>query len=83
MKNILPVNYKEFCANLEKSKKRSTAKKIFYYILCNIVVLFFAGIFIMFISAARRSNKRRFPSETHRKVIKEGILWDSVEWHER
>jgi hypothetical protein len=26
---------------------------------------------------------RKYPSEKYRKVVKEGVFWDTVEYHER
>jgi len=50
----------------------------FYLLTLSILTAMFLG-FITSIS----EKKSKYPSDRYRKVIKEGILWDDVEYHER
>ena len=31
----------------------------------------------------KNSRPSKYPRDKYRKVVKEGIFWDSIEWHER
>ncbi len=35
------------------------------------------------LQSALNTPSAKYPSQKYRKVIKEGLLWDSIEYHER
>lgn len=45
----------------------------------------FIGTIIAVMQMSSESSRERsyYPSDKYKKVVKEGILWDSIEWHER
>ena len=69
--------YKEFC-ELSFIKEKNKVSKFLWFV----GVMLFAGIFIGSINSFI-SQQRKYPSKRYRRVVKEGILWDSVEYHER
>ncbi len=67
-----------------KKDEAPACRTIAYYILAVIgISIFIAGLSLFFLRAGGRSSRRNYPSGKYRKVVKEGLLWDSVEWHER
>lgn len=89
-KNI--YTHQDFCEFLGiwRKKKPALSKWVTYPLY--IISIPLTGLFILQIwliikmivsgySPKYRSTK--YPSDKYRKVIKEGILWDSVEYHER
>lgn len=69
-----------YCRIEPSEMKRQYVKHIFYG-LC--VILIASAIGFMIKSAASRVQHPRYDRTRYRKVVKEGIFWDSVEWHER
>lgn len=71
----------ELAVNPDTPNKKVTRFKVIYYtILLNVaIVMFFLTILgvVMIVGAAKKPNRTGY-----RKVIKEGLLWDSVEWHQ-
>lgn len=70
--------YKEECSDIP------------FYIIYPIAILLLTllyiciGIILVIVWASlSKSTISKYPSKKYRKVIKEGILWDSVEYHER
>lgn len=71
---------------------RSKWKTIPLYVLSFIPITIFwiiIGVFGLVMygiikgASSSSSSRNKYPSEKYRKVIKEGILWDSTEYHER
>ena len=83
--------FKEFCQcndywRLKINKKPRNKKwvKIIYYPFALIILTFlFISLFIIIGSIKSGSAKSYRHSGKYKKVIKEGILWDSIEYHER
>lgn len=85
---MLLLKYKDFSRfhdEVVRNQKtpRHTAVKIFYYVLAVPIWFFFLTALASIVSEHRTSKKTKYPSDRYRKVIKEGILWDDVEYHER
>ncbi len=61
-----------------KDEKINWATKI-------IIAIIFVALWPLLASLGSRTEERykQRRSKKYRKVIKEGLLWDSVEWHER
>ncbi len=83
--------YREFtkclyCMQIER-KLIPKWKKIIYYGLGLIGITLFWIIFgimiIMLKGSISNSRAVRYPSSKYRKVVKEGLLWDTYEYHER
>lgn len=54
------------------------------WILLCLLTIVVAFVMICTVMSARvDSGRRRYPSDRYRKVVKEGVFWDSVEYHER
>lgn len=72
--------YKTFC-ELEFAKDRPKVIKFLYFIF----TMLFIGFFVVFAKAVSANADRynRFPPSKYKKVIKEGIFFDSIEYHER
>lgn len=50
--------------------------------ICSNIVMFIALCFLRsIITQSKESHK--YPSDKYRKVVKEGLFWDSIEYHER
>lgn len=81
--------HKDFCEflNIWRKDKAPLSKWVSYplYIIsfpiAGMVALSLIIMFTSIIAMNRRPSK--YPSDRYRKVIREGILWDSVEYHER
>ncbi len=53
-----------------------------------IPIWFFGNIILgltilMLLRYINNAPKEKYPSEKYRKVVKEGLFWDSIEYHER
>ncbi len=61
-------------------------RKILHVLLFPLLMMFF-GFVIMAIksvlSSHNNSPARKYPADKYRRVIKEGVFWDSTEYHER
>ena len=90
MENIFPT-YKDFSRfndwyRLKVSKKHRNPKwlKVIYYPLALIGVflfhLFVAWVLALIMDSTRKAYRT---SGEYRKVIKEGLFWDSIEYHQR
>jgi hypothetical protein len=82
--------YREFtkCLYCMQTKRKLIPKwkKVIYYGLGLILITFLWLSFYMFLAmlkGSRSSNSVRYPSSKYKKVIKEGLLWDTYEYHER
>lgn len=82
------ITYKEFSEFHDKiiragKKPRPSIVKWIYYPLFLLIfgwaILLIRGLIE---NASRRASSPKY-SQKYRKVIKEGILWDNVEYHER
>lgn len=76
--------HNDFCEliNIFRKDKPPLSKWLSYplYILSFLAM----GLFLATILGMSSSSERReYSPSRYRKVVKEGILWDSVEWHER
>ena len=75
------TDYKAFLKNREKPVP--TWRIVLYYPF----VLFFCFLLFLairkIVSAIVNSPSHKYPSDRYRKVIKEGVFWDTVEYHER
>jgi len=84
--NVYPTykEFKEFFAKKEKPLNNFIAIPCYVLSLIGLTLLLIIMVFVVvsvFNSSKRISKK--YPPEKYRKVVKEGILWDRVEWHER
>ena len=81
------LELKEFLNKRRLKKNKKPLKKwicIFYYGLAIIGIgLFMFMILLMAVILKSSSRKSYRKSDNYRKVIKEGIFYDSVEYHER
>lgn len=66
---------------INKSKMIEQYVKHLFYGLS--IILIASAIGFMIKSASAKYAHPRYDRRRYRKVVKEGILWDSVEWHER
>lgn len=75
-------SHKEFCEFIKMFRKDKPPLPLWksypLYIFSFLVMGFLIAAIAMSLDGGRK-----YPSSQYRKVIKEGILWDSVEWHER
>lgn len=66
---------------------RPKASKIIVKILLFPIFLLFSGMILIAISSAinniKNSSKVKYPSDKYKRVIKEGLFWDNIEYHER
>lgn len=84
-------NHQDFCEFIQILRKGKSAlpkwQSYPLWILSYLPYLFFVlslSIMIaMFIWCIHSARRREYPKDTHRMVIKKGIFWDSVEYHER
>lgn len=84
-------NHEDFCEFLQIFRKgKPTLPKwksyplwIISYIPFTFFVLSIITTIAIAISCGSSRPRRKYPEDTHRMVVKEGILWDSVEYHER
>lgn len=82
-------SHQDFCEFLGiwRKKKGRLPKWVTYPLY--IVSIPFTGLFLIQLwimiqlAMAHVSRPIKYPSDKYRKVVKEGILWDSVEYHER
>lgn len=78
-------SYKEFCdfVKIFRKGKPELSKWVAYPLYA--FFLLAAGLMVAMAKMSRSTEDvwEKYPSDKYRKVIKEGILWDSVEWHER
>ena len=60
-------------------------KKLMYPLFLIIACLFFlsCGLLIVMLAGIKGERKPYHDRSKYRKVIKEGIFWDSYEYHER
>lgn len=72
------ISYKEFS---EDRPKESKIKRVFLYVLTSILHFMFLMVVISFSNHVKSNNK--YPKSRYRKVIKEGIFFDTYEYHER
>ncbi len=90
MKKVFPT-YKEFsrfndCYRLKINKKPRNPKwlKVIYYPFALIGLGLLYLCFFWLIAMVKSSSRTSYRSSgKYRKVIKEGILFDTVEYHER
>ena len=86
--------YRDYCKFLYCMQKRRgerrfipKGEKIVRYGLALIVItvawIVFGIILLMLHSAAKNSQTTKYPSSKYRKVVKEGLLWNTYEYHER
>jgi hypothetical protein len=58
-----------------------------YAIASLLLTIFYIGLAAMFLlliaSAGGSSSRKRYPKDKYRKVVKEGLFYDSCEYHER
>ena len=89
MKNMFPTfnEFRKFNNSWRESQKKEHQHKYvvaFYYPFALIGLCLLYGAFFWVIAAVKSSSKYSYRrSDKYRKVIKEGIFWDSVEYHER
>lgn len=87
------TSFKKFCQNLDTEreskslKKANLISKVLRYIrhLLIVAVAYVFGLVLLFAIAslvAKAKSEERL-SRRYRKVIKKGLLWDSIEYHER
>lgn len=82
----ITYTHQEFCEFINHFRKEKTELPkwksyplyVFSFIFC-----FFFIISVVLIVIVARNNKEKYPSDKYRKVIKKGMFWDSVEYHER
>ena len=75
------MKYKTFLEIFTSAKERPVLIRWLYFLLANLLLGFILLALRSAINASREANK--YPSKQYKKVIKEGILWDSIEYHER
>jgi len=91
MENFLPT-YSEFSKfndgyrlkHRKKPRNPEWLKKAYYPLA--LIGMLIGGVFLIFIQNSLRKTHRKPSYKTspnYRKVIKEGVLWDSVEYHQR
>lgn len=77
----------DFWRGRQQKEKRSNVFKFLlypFYIISGVILMIMFLSFLKSInSAKKRSEERRELSEKYRKVIKEGVLFKTVEYHER
>ena len=88
--NIFHLKFSTFYVffNGNSKTKLSKSRKIMTYIMYPFAWMFFLTLIltlVIFVGGllTKARERRKYPSEKYRKVVKEGILWDSVEYHER
>ena len=69
----------------QKYNKPNQSKVLlgFYYPFALIVFLLTAGLFILFVTSLAGSVKRSNNRSNYKKVIKEGLLWDTTYYIEK
>lgn len=84
-------NHQDFCEFMRIFRKKNTElrKWVSYplWILSYVPYMFLLMAMTVTIAiglwCAHSSPRRKYPASTHKMVIKEGIFWDTVEYHER
>lgn len=85
------ITFKEFSKFNDKHrfffKKKPNSKfiKIVYYVPV-LIIMTFVFLILKAIVVAHKENKRKYPyryDSKYKKVIKEGILFNTVEYHEK
>lgn len=83
-KEPLFPTHKDFCDFIKMFRKDKPDLPKWKSYPLYIVTMLSIGIFIAtFKGRVGNSRRNYYPSNRYRKVVREGILWDSVEWHER
>ncbi len=91
MDTIYP-KYKDFSRLVDEKNelKRPISKfeRVARYILTCIGITLLCGVIVFAIALMRGSTdggsrRRDYPSSKYRKVVKERLFWDDVEYHER
>ena len=74
-------DFKKFCKKREKPLPNWRIN-LYYPFVWLVCFLFFITV-ISIIRSVMNTPSRKYPSEKYRKVVKEGVFWDTVEYHER
>lgn len=79
--------FKYFYLSNSKRRNKPFAKlKMYIYypsyflFVINCILFLFALVAMV---AGSKSESSKYPSSRYRKVVKKGLIWDSVEYHER
>ncbi len=78
------MKYVDFIKTFNPKVKSEIVRRIYYYGLLFGIFLFTG--FILLIMSTAKEEKRRYPYRTDpkfKKVIKEGIIFDTTEYHEK
>lgn len=84
-------NHKEFCDFIRIFRKKNTELRkwvsyplwILSYLPYMLFIVSMTIMIAMILWCVHSAPRRKYPASTHKMVIKEGILWDTVEYHER
>lgn len=82
----ITYTHQEFCKfiNIFRKDKTELPKwKSYPLYVFSFIVLFYFIIMVIMMVYSFKNNKKKYPSDKYKKVIKKGIFWDSVEYHER
>lgn len=82
----ITYTHQEFCKfinTFRKDKKELPKWKSYPLYAFSFIVLFYFIIMVIIMVYSFKNNKETYPSDKYRKVIKKGMFWDSVEYHER
>jgi len=61
-------------------KKLSLRQKIKYYLIAGVLTMV---VFTIVLILGGKRSRPEYDSKRFRKVIKKGLLWDDIEYHER
>lgn len=85
IKSIYP-SFKQVKKFFAKETTSNVPFWFIYPIVIFLITLFYIclGItYLFFMAGSRKYSKPKYPSDKYRKVVKEGLFYDSVEYHER
>lgn len=82
----ISYTHKQFCKFIKffrKDKKKLSKWQTYpMYIFSLLFWCIFLFTIIIMVSSIKNKNEK-YPSDKYKKVIKKGIFWDSIEYHER